>query len=82
MRINLNQKVKVKITPVGKAYLRRRHKELFGNIQGHLKFKLPDEDADGYSVWQLWDLMGRIGGACQYPTLAPPIDPEIELIEE
>ena len=79
-KINLNQKVKVKITPWGKNYLRRRHKGIFGNIEGHPKFKLPDEDAEGYSVWQLWYLTGQIGGALQYPTLTPPIDPEIELI--
>ena len=67
---------------MGKAFLYRRHKTLFGNIQGAPKFKLPEEDANGYSVWQLWVLMGHFGEAFQYPTVSPVIDPEIELIDE
>ncbi|MBN3948453.1 MAG: hypothetical protein HWQ38_19145 [Nostoc sp. NMS7] len=81
MKINLNQKVKAKITDTGKVYLLRRYKRIFGNHNAP-KFKLPEEDKDGYSVWQLWDLMGHFGEALRFPTLNVVIDPDIELIEE
>lgn len=82
MKINLNQKVRVRVTPAGNSFLRRQHKELFGQGEDAPKFCPLEEDEDGYSEWQLWDLMGHFGNALRYPTMQTPIDPEIELIEQ
>ncbi|MEH2277858.1 MAG: hypothetical protein V7K40_24500 [Nostoc sp.] len=81
MKINLNQKVKVKVTSVGKSHFIHRHKDLFGDSSYAPKFQFLQEDEEGYSVWQLWDLIGHFGEALQLLTLHPPIETEIELIE-
>lgn len=82
MKINLNQKVKVRITPVGKKHLIQRHKDLFGDSKDAPKFRPPQEDDEGYSVWQFWDLIGHFGETMQFPTSSPAIEMEVELIEE
>ena len=55
MKVNLNNKIKVKLTEAAKTYLANRHAKLFGEYS---KFTLPKE---GYSEWQLWDFIGHFG---------------------
>lgn len=52
---NINQYVRVKLTPFG----RRIH--LFTYTQLPDKYTPPKEDEAGYSEWQLWNLMQIFG---------------------
>ena len=60
-----NDYVRVKLTAYGREVLRKQHDEL---VAAYPKSRLggdgvPDEDADGWSVWQLWRLMAKLGPA-------------------
>lgn len=68
-KINLNQKVKVKITKKGRDYLKEIN-------------QLINRDKDGYTTLQLWELMGIFGETMQHPTFSPVIEPDIFLLEE
>ena len=74
MKVNLNNKIKVKLTEAAKTYLANRHAKLFGEYS---KFTLPKEDKEGYSEWQLWDFIGHFGEAMQFPTLTCYIEESI-----
>lgn len=65
IRINVNDSVKVKLTDLGIAILRERRKELNQMIhanggRGLGEFE-PKTDEEGYSTFQLWDLMNTFG---------------------
>ncbi|MCK9293422.1 hypothetical protein M0P25_05075 [archaeon] len=64
---NINDYVYIKLTDYGKeklkenfekeiSYLPEKQKE---KIREH--FKIHEEDKDGWSKWQLWDLMNKLG---------------------
>jgi len=60
---NINNTVRVKLTPVGRAELQRQHDELnklYPRI-GPFTFRV---DAEGYSEFQLWSLMEQLGHMC------------------
>lgn len=73
MKINLNQKVKVKITKAGNEYF-KYHKY-------YSSYKI-DKGREGYSEFQLWELMGIFGEEMQLPTMNPVIEPDIFLIDD
>ena len=59
---NVNQNVKVKITPYGKECLRRNYdRKMSCYAELVYPFELPKEDEDGYTTFQLWDLMREFG---------------------
>lgn len=58
--INLNDTVKVKVTELGEQELTRQHWELKRRFPKLPPFKL-NRDSDGYTEFQLWSLMGRLG---------------------
>lgn len=66
MKFNINKYVKVRVTPYGRSLLEKQHAELMEMIPecGRHPFRL-DIDQDGYSKFQLWDLMSRLGQYCQ-----------------
>ena len=68
-RININQKVKVKITKEGREYLRETKQLING-------------DRDGYTTLQLWEVMGIFGDKMWYPTCNPVIEPDIFLLDD
>lgn len=72
-KINLNQKIKVKITKKGREYL--KYHDFYYNYPITV-------DEDGFSEFQLWELMGIFGGAMQYPTFSPVIEPDTFLLED
>jgi hypothetical protein len=80
MRFNINDKVRVKLRESGRRILRRRHAELMQNLPAGSgwEYSDPKEDEDGWSEWQLWNLMQEFG-----PHIAmgfdPPFDTEIEI---
>ena len=66
MKFNINETVKVKLTPFGKEMLLKDHNEFWSQYGKGYKsdFILPKEDEEGYSTWQLWILMKDLGKYC------------------
>ncbi|MEG5173310.1 hypothetical protein [Microcoleus sp. B3-D7] len=65
--LNLNDKIKVKLTQSGQNYLTRKNYKL-------------TTDKEGYVTLSLWEFSGIFGDALQLPTFDPPVEPEIILI--
>lgn len=61
---NINHKVRVQLTDAGRAALKKGHADLFGPIAFKHPWTPPEEDAEGWSKWQLWDLMQQLGHRC------------------
>jgi hypothetical protein len=66
---NLNNKIKVKLTPAGHKYLKQKNYEL-------------EADREGYLILSLWEFSGIFGDALQLPTFNPPVEPEITLLAD
>lgn len=66
---NLNDKIKVKLTPTGREYLKQKNYKL-------------TPDRKGYLVLSLWEFAGIFGDACQLPTISPPVELDIILLIE
>jgi hypothetical protein len=60
---NINHYVYVRLTPHGKECLRKNYNELASFFPDGLswEFTLPKEDKDGWSKWQMHDLMDSLG---------------------
>lgn len=61
MKFNINDKVKVRLTDKGRDELRAQYEDLQLFCTSIRPYQEPVEDAQGYSEWQLWDLMSRFG---------------------
>ena len=62
MKFNLNDRIRVQLTDTGRAIHRAEHVKAFTGYDAKLyPYMPPDEDADGWSRWQLWDFMARFG---------------------
>jgi hypothetical protein len=60
--MNLNDTVYVKLTDYGRELMLKNYDALWaGRAVPPYKFNLPQEDADGFSRWQLWALMQEFG---------------------
>lgn len=79
MQININQFVKIKLTPTGRRYLVEKHNQVYGRLVTSHPYRPITEDDQGYSRWQLWELFGTFGELMQYPTMNPPFEPNIEV---
>ena len=79
LKFNINGYVKVKLNTVGLDEMKRQHKELKKNFPNLPEFKEPSVDEDGYSKFQLYDLMNSLGHLCTLGS-EPPFDIEIILI--
>lgn len=72
---NVNRDVLVKLTDEGRKILREQHTELYrhANLKGIStpEYLPKKEDADGWSKWQLWELMQAFGAhlynGCKVP---------------
>lgn len=78
-KFNINNKVAVRLTDYGRTCLRKNYDQLNAACGGRLMhpFKLPEETVDGWSEWQMHDLMNQLGeyvGPCFGDT---PFEPEI-----
>lgn len=59
---NLNHSVFVKLTEHGRKIHRQAHADLNASCGGRLgPYSPPLEDNDGWSRWQLWELMHTFG---------------------
>lgn len=71
-KFNANHYVKVKLTSEGIAELKRQHEELNHYYNGRFgEFTLPKTDEEGYSEFQLWDLMQCLGRMMKMGTNIP-----------
>lgn len=61
VHFNINHQVKVKLTEAGIAELKRQNDELNKVFpQANLPFSV-NIDEEGYTSFQMWDLMSRLG---------------------
>lgn len=80
VEFNINDNVQVKLTDYGRECLRKNYKS-FVNTCGYSNvhtFKLPEEDKNGYSTWQMWYLMQELGEYC-YNGCRLPFEPTVKL---
>lgn len=78
MRFNVNNHVRVKLTDYGRRVLRKWHDDLYWRSEKPPEYHPPKEDADGWSRWQLWDLMSKLGPSISM-SMAVPFETEIEI---
>lgn len=62
-RFNINDRVRVKLTERGREVLRINHQRRYGSRATEFDTREVKEDADGWSEWQMWDLMHEFGGS-------------------
>lgn len=79
MKFNINNYVKVKLTDFG----REIHSDWWNSLDSSWMrpYRSPTEDAEGYSVWQLWHLM-EIFGEHIHLGGKNPFETEIEILEK
>lgn len=78
---NVNYNVKVKLTDVGLHELKKQHIELQKYCPSIGDFNPPTIDENGYSTFQLWCLMRKLGHLCRLGHELP-FDTEIILIHD
>ena len=64
MKVNLNDSVKVKLTPKGADIYYHQYDELikeYPKMEKHFQRKMPQIDKDGYTTLQLWRFMELYG---------------------
>lgn len=80
MRLNINDNVRVKLTPYGRQMHRANYDAMPTATRERYKYSPPDEDESGWSTWQLWDLMREFGTHVGFGML--PFETEIEIVGE
>ena len=77
---NINGSVLVKLTDYGRNCLRANYNRLAEAYGGKLtwKFRLPKEDSEGWSRWQMWSLMEELGPHIKMG-FNPPFETEIKI---
>lgn len=78
---NVNHHVRVKLTPYGKSCLRRNYDEIAKRAPLAMvrhPFSLPPEDKDGWTRFQMHELMSELG---EYIHMGcePPFETEIQI---
>lgn len=74
---NINEVVLVKLTEFGKQKLREQDEQFEREHRIKVSSSIPEEDSEGWSRWQLWDLMNRLG-KYNYMGCKPPFDLTIQ----
>lgn len=77
IRINTNDKVRIKLTDLGRKIHREWHDDLYKDLPTNPTYIPPKEDADGWSEWQLWCVMHYFGSA-MWMGAQLPFETEIE----
>jgi repressor LexA len=85
MTFNINDYVKVRLTDVGRQLHRKNWEDIIPEtplkIEFLNKYQPPSEDNNGWSEWQMWDLMSEFG-RYMYLNCNPPFETEIEIVEK
>lgn len=80
---NLNQHIKVKLTPLGYYRLAELHNEFIGRIphweRRDWKYYEEHADKDGYTEFRMWDFMNKFGDVT---TLGGPDYFDVKIIIE
>ena len=77
--MNINDKVRVRPAAHGGAILRENYENLWRDTpRAAPVFTLPNEDKDGYSEWQLWDLIKQFGQHLWNGCRIPFVDNEVQ----
>ena len=58
IEFNMNNYIYVKLTQTGHDELKRQHIAFLGDKWPYIA---PVEDEEGYSRWQMWDIMNKLG---------------------
>lgn len=58
---NMNNAVKVQLNDIGRAELKRQHDELYNDLNIDREYIEKNTDNDGYSSFQMHDLMNTFG---------------------
>ena len=58
---NINNTVMVRLTEYGKAKHRESREKFYKQLGMNVEYTAPKEDEDGWSKWQLWELMSEFG---------------------
>lgn len=77
MLFNLNEYVRVKLTQRGRNIHRQQWHAVMDGLRTKYEYHDPDEDKDGWSKWQGWDLMQTFG-----PHMGMGVDLPFELTIE
>jgi hypothetical protein len=77
MKFNINHDVRVKLSYSGREALRRQHEELKRTFPKLPDFKEKATDDEGYTKFQMWDLMSTLGSLC---TLGKPSPFDTEIL--
>lgn len=68
---NINNKVRVKLTEEGHRILKRNHDRFWRLLEPKQGYDPPVEDKNGFSDWQMWELMREFGpdlyNGCKVP---------------
>lgn len=79
MKFNVNNKVRVRLNDYGRQLHREDHAKFWAHIgEKAPEYRPPDENADGWSEWQLWALMQDFGPHMGLGMVVP-FDTEIEV---
>ena len=87
MDFNVNHDVYVRLTDVGRYLHKKAHDELNAHILSisskakPYDYRPPAEDRDGWSKWQMWELMASFGQH-MYNGCEPPFELVIRIPEE
>jgi hypothetical protein len=81
MMFNMNDKVRVQLTDEGRRIHRANHEKLFYNWDKMPEYHAPVETPEGWSDWQLWDLMHEFGAHC-FNGCRVPFATTIEIVKE
>lgn len=68
MLFNINDNVYVKLTDHGRKVHYEEHIKFWGKFPNQPSYKPPKEDNEGWSKWQMWELMSEFGshiGMCK-----------------
>jgi hypothetical protein len=81
IRFNINHDVRVKLTRHGEDCLKKNYEELAKRYAGKLPwaFQLPESDSDGWTRYQMHDLMAQFGPHL-YCGAEIPFETEIEIL--
>lgn len=67
MKVNINGMVRVRLTDLGRktlAILRAQENEHLAAAGSRVRISLAVAEVDGWSEWQLWELMAKFGEFC------------------
>ena len=79
-KFNVNSKVQIKLTAAGRQHLVDLHYKMHQSLPIIPEY-LPPGEVEGWSTWQLWELMGIFGELMRLPTFSPPFEPTIRILD-